>query len=434
MTPAVAREAGWVSEVVAAYRAGRPLALLFDYDGTLTPIVRHPSLARLSAANRDRLARLAALPDVAVGVISGRALGEVRTFVGLEGLYYAGSGGLEVDLGGLRVEYPQAAAFRRVLVPLEEALLPVLARYPGSWMERKPVALALHYRGLSPVAAFRFRSETAAVLDRHPGVRHREVSEAIEVTPADGWDKGTAVEFVLGLLDPDVFAAYVGDAANDVEAMAVTGLTGGVAVGVGQAPPTVSTHRVASVEELEAWLDRMVRELPRARRLRPSLAGESPAGSSHAGKSDNPKLGEPELAPTHSTAPGVLVVDPDGAFRAEFAAAFRDLGWRVWTATESAGALDILRRRAGDIRVAVVDLQLSGLQGVRVLSELGHCAPHLVRCGMSAEVAAYTAAAFRRLSDTPLFAKPFDFQAVSATLRGLIGHADGSDRRFRPEE
>ena len=42
--------------------AGRPLALLFDYDGTLTPIVRHPSLARLSAANRDRLARLTALP------------------------------------------------------------------------------------------------------------------------------------------------------------------------------------------------------------------------------------------------------------------------------------------------------------------------------------------------------------------------------------
>ena len=41
------RDQSWFVRAAAEYHAGRPLALLFDYDGTLTPIVAHPNMAHL---------------------------------------------------------------------------------------------------------------------------------------------------------------------------------------------------------------------------------------------------------------------------------------------------------------------------------------------------------------------------------------------------
>ena len=49
-----------LQRLLAAYRHGYRLVLVFDYDGTLTPIVAHPGLARIYPALRDVLARLAA--------------------------------------------------------------------------------------------------------------------------------------------------------------------------------------------------------------------------------------------------------------------------------------------------------------------------------------------------------------------------------------
>src|SRR5665213_502377 len=52
--------------------------LMFDYDGTLAPIVLRPSHARLSDANRRKLRRLALRDKCAVGVLSGRSLSDLR--------------------------------------------------------------------------------------------------------------------------------------------------------------------------------------------------------------------------------------------------------------------------------------------------------------------------------------------------------------------
>jgi trehalose-phosphatase len=423
--------AGWVGEVAAAYRAGRPLALLFDDDGTLVPLARHPSLARLGPATRGRLARLAALPGVAVGVVSGRPLAEVRAFVGLDGLLYVGSGGLELDLGRGREEYPEAGTFRPTLEAVAAAVAPLLGRFPGTWVERKSAALAVHYRGLTPAAAVRFRAETAAAVGRFTAARHREVSAAIEVTPAGGWDKGTAVERVLDRLGPDVLPVYAGDAATDAEAMAVTALAGGVAVGVGPDAPPTATHRVASAAELEGLLARLVAAVAPARgRARPAGptvnyegSGAMIADASWEAMSDPRVLSGP--APNGAGGgPGLLVVGTDPAARRETGGAFVRLGWRVWTAGADDAAA-VLGDHAADIRAAVVDLDLPGLQGMRVLSDLARRKPDLVRCGITAEVRPYAVAAFQRLnSSVTLFTKPLDIPKVSATLRWLVGADD----------
>ena len=72
------------------------LALLLDYDGTLSPIVKHPDLAILPPETKQVLERLARRPDVFIAVVSGRGVDDVKSKVGIENITYAGNHGLEI--------------------------------------------------------------------------------------------------------------------------------------------------------------------------------------------------------------------------------------------------------------------------------------------------------------------------------------------------
>src|SRR5262252_747691 len=71
------------------------LALFTDFDGTLTAIRRHANSVRLSTAMRTQLAALARRGHL-VGVVSGRGLEDVRTRVGVPGLWYVGAHGFVI--------------------------------------------------------------------------------------------------------------------------------------------------------------------------------------------------------------------------------------------------------------------------------------------------------------------------------------------------
>jgi len=118
--------------------------------------------------------------------------------------------------------------------------------------------------------------------------------------------------------------------------------------------------------------------------------------------------------------PGVLIVDADARARAELARRMEELGWQVWIAFDGRDATEIYQRHADRIDVAIVDLQLPGLLGARVLAELAEINPELPTCAMSANVSPYAASAFRRMSATPLFTKPMDVRSLSFILHEMI--------------
>jgi len=402
---------GWAEPVVEAFHRNRPLLLLFDYDGTLTPIVRHPSLALLPPATRNLLTRLAALPRVTVGVVSGRALEEVKHLVSLHGFYYAGSSGLEMDLLGEHRQYPPGAAFEDTLSVIHESLLDLLREHPGTWVERKPLSLAVHFRGLLPLAAVCFRSAVAELLAAVPEVRFRVVSEAFEVTPIGGWDKGTAVEAVLDRMrarhpEPPL-PVFFGDAANDEEAMAASLMAGGFAVGVGPEAPELAVHRVADAVALAEQLESLYRRL--------ATAGE---GSAPAGPPTPPEADVED----EGGGSGLIVVDPDADHRDRLSRAMRQFGWRVWAFASAVEADEALAERADEVRAVLVDLDQPGLAGGRLLAKWGQDHPAVVRCGM-AGVSPYMASAFRRVSGLPLLAKPVDPDESNQQLRRLMADA-----------
>ena len=256
-----------LERLLAAYRRGERLVLVFDYDGTLTPLVAHPRLAQLDPALRDLLDRLAALPRVAVGVVSGRGLDDLIGMVGLEGLHYGGSTGLELELAGERLIPAEALDSRALLESLRAASASRLAVYPGAWVEEKPFGFTVHYRQLVSSRIDPLRTEIADLLEPHAASLHvLDGPLAIEVVPAIDRDKGTALRAIAdhGGGEPAT-VLYAGDAANDALALTVAAELGGIALGIGPEPPAVAEYRLSDPAALAELLAALAEALTIAR-------------------------------------------------------------------------------------------------------------------------------------------------------------------------
>lgn len=69
------------------------LLCVFDFDGTLSPIVAQPDQARLPLGVRRRLLELSKLASVAI--ITGRSLADIRPRLEFEPDYTVGNHGIE---------------------------------------------------------------------------------------------------------------------------------------------------------------------------------------------------------------------------------------------------------------------------------------------------------------------------------------------------
>lgn len=242
--------------LVAAYGRGERLVLVFDYDGTLTSLVAHPRLAHLDPALHGVLARLAAMPRVAVGVVSGRGLDDLIGMVGLERLSYGGSTGLELELAGERLIPAEALKSRALLDSLSVAFERWLAAYPGAWVEKKPFGFTVHYRQLASDRIEPLRTEALALLAPHVASLHiLDGPLAIEVVPAIERDKATALRAIVahGGAGPAA-VLFAGDAPNDAPALAAAAERGGIALGIGPEPPVEAAFRLPDPAALHGLL------------------------------------------------------------------------------------------------------------------------------------------------------------------------------------
>jgi trehalose-phosphatase len=184
------------AELTDSLGAGGSVLLLTDYDGSLTPIVGHPGDASLARDVRADLRSLARSPRVRVGVISGRAVDDVRERVGLPGIIYAGCHGLEVTSRRLRFRHPAAVAQQRVL----DALLPMLAHrtraIEGILIEPKGLSVGVHYRKVAAEQVPLVEQEVVQVVTdvstRFPAARLGVFrgNQVLEIVPRVGWGKG----------------------------------------------------------------------------------------------------------------------------------------------------------------------------------------------------------------------------------------------------
>ena len=225
----------------------RPWLVGVDVDGTLAPIVSRPELSQLAPDAREALDHLASAIGVMVAVVSGRPMADLRHRFDLpETVILLGSHGAEV---GTEVD-KRTDEEQRLIDTTVAALETITATLPGSWIEHKPLALALHVRQSDPVSgeaaleevAERFRS--VAELTIHRG--HKVLELAIRPV-----SKTTAFGQLRRRLEPTT-TFFIGDDQSDEHVFSSL-LPSDVSIKVGVGPTTAG-HRLASPTEVVSFL------------------------------------------------------------------------------------------------------------------------------------------------------------------------------------
>ena len=244
-------------------RRGDRLAVFLDYDGTLTPIVRHPENAWLSESMRETLRSLAARLPVAI--LSGRDLDDVRGRVFVDGIVYAGSHGFDIaGAGGLRRELGQA--YLPVLGAAEDELREALDEIPGAQLERKHFSVAAHYRNVNEGDADKVALAVEAVAAKHHELRRINGKKVYELLPDMEWDKGKAVLWLLQTLELErgkALPIYIGDDRTDEEAFSALEKRG-IGILVSEQPQaTAASYWLKDPEEVECFLKKITDRLGR---------------------------------------------------------------------------------------------------------------------------------------------------------------------------
>ncbi len=248
----------WPS-VARRIRDAGTVMLLFDFDGTLVPIVDRPELAVLAPETRQRLANLAGRGNFITGIISGRSLPDVSAKVDVPGLLYAGNHGFEMAGRGISFSHPQARQVRETLAGVCDKLGGALSALPGAIIEDKGLTLSVHYRLVSEPEQATVRQRFDDVLlpyTKSGQLRTTAGKMVLEVRPNVDWGKGKAITELQGMFPDAGLTLFFGDDVTDEDGFAAVQEANGVAVFVGAArQPTGALHRVDSPAEVSQALE-----------------------------------------------------------------------------------------------------------------------------------------------------------------------------------
>lgn len=227
----------------------RPM-LVFDFDGTLAPIVDVPADAAMRPSTRALMQLVALMYPCAV--VSGRSRADlVPRLAGIPLQAIVGNHGAEAGCG------PVDRELRRQVGEWARTLASALGCVRGIDVEDKGLSVAVHYRR----APFRAAARRAihGAMELLDGARVFDGRAVVNAVPADAHDKGKAVSKLLARLGCST-ALYVGDDTTDEDAFCNDRIAVGVRVG--------RTHLSAAKYYLptQNCIDDLLRALVRAPR------------------------------------------------------------------------------------------------------------------------------------------------------------------------
>jgi len=249
-------------------RGASHILLLSDYDGTLTPIASRPDEAVLPPEVRRNLRALARKPVFRVGIISGRPLSEVEALVRIDGIYYGGNHGLEIEGPGLKFVNPEAAASEGEIKEMARQFSTKLGNTEGVIIEDKGLSLSIHYRLVreseQKTVAETFRQIVSPRL--HEGkIRVTFGKKVWEIRPPVDWHKGKAAETITKKLKAilnceSLMTIYLGDDTTDEDAFKLIQRPEGWSILVGpENQQSNASHFLNSTSEVAVFLPRLLK-------------------------------------------------------------------------------------------------------------------------------------------------------------------------------
>jgi alpha,alpha-trehalase len=199
------------------------LLLCLDYDGTLSEITSQPDGARPVPGVVDSLLLLAQYTSrIEVAIVSGRDLGTLRQFLGLQcTTWLIGTHGLEmIDREGQRLHAPGVLNCTEELQCVRRWIDKEHFARSGFVIEDKELAIALHYRLVEPFVAASVQKVLRQLVEREcPGLRIIQGKMVNEIVPKDIGGKGYAVRWLLSSMPKKPLSiVYFGDDTTDEDA------------------------------------------------------------------------------------------------------------------------------------------------------------------------------------------------------------------------
>lgn len=241
-----------VQKIKNNYSGAGKRCFLFDYDGTLAPLVKIPSEAKPSNELKSFLQELSSDKKNEVVIISGRDAQTLQKWLGHLKLNFIAEHGsfIRYKNGEWESQTNVPAGWKEEIRPMLDAYV---IRCPGAQVEEKQNTISWHYRNAHRDLGFLRSRELLNNLSHLTGNSPLQVIDGNKVLEVrlTGMDKGMTALKVVNKLSPD-FTLCIGDDTTDedmftaLEAKAYT-----IKVGKG---PTAASYNLAGQEEVLPFL------------------------------------------------------------------------------------------------------------------------------------------------------------------------------------
>ena len=247
--------------IVQAFEAAQKRCILLDYDGTLSPIQKMPSMASPTAELLQLLTHLCRDERNEVVIISGRDAQTLEHWLGSLPVSLVAEHGAFIKMKGeeWKEQATMSAEWKDRIRPIMELFVD---RCAGSFVEEKKSTLAWHYRNTHPDLGFSRSRELRNNLLQLTGNTPLQVIDGNKVLEVRlvGVDKGTTALNMIRNISPD-FVLCIGDDTTD-EDMFRSISTEGYTIKIGRGN-TAAQYTILSQKEVFPFLRRLLQTAPK---------------------------------------------------------------------------------------------------------------------------------------------------------------------------
>ncbi len=229
--------------------------LFLDYDGTLARFAPNPDVVLPDSELIEILCRIAKLNDLRIAIISGRRLGHIRSLVPIDGIWLAGSYGLEmIDPEGNEIHLLEFENLRPGLEKIKPTWQALIDGREGYYLEDKGWSLAIHANG-SDKEEVNLVLKNARLIDVPNGFHLKSTHNFIEICPPKA-DKGVSVQYILNSEEFEgALPIFIGDDPRDEDAFIAVQSMGGVGIIVTEKDrESEAIYSLKNPDQVRRWL------------------------------------------------------------------------------------------------------------------------------------------------------------------------------------
>jgi trehalose-phosphatase len=186
---------------------------------------------------------------------------DVQNLVGIQGIFYAGSHGFDIQGKGFSLILPEAQKAMGVIEEIVVKLKNNLGGIKGILIEEKKFSVAVHYRLVNEEEVPKIKNFVDSIVKDNSSLRLMEGKKVWEILPAIDWNKGKAIRWIMQALKipwEEASVIYLGDDTTDEDAFRVVRTRGTGVLVSREDKVSAADFRLSSPEEVKKLIEMVV--------------------------------------------------------------------------------------------------------------------------------------------------------------------------------